>query len=145
MTDVQAALGLHQLPHLDEWIERRAAQWQRYDDELSGLPLSTPPSPTQDMHHARHLYQIEIEPEARLSRDEVLNQLHARKIGAGVHYRGVHLHPYYRDKYALDPRALPIATRMSERTISLPLSPRVTTTDQGDVVASLKQILTGVE
>jgi dTDP-4-amino-4,6-dideoxygalactose transaminase len=145
MTDVQAALGMHQLPHLDEWIERRAEQWRVYDQELSALPLTTPSRPTDRIRHARHLYQVLVDPATEVPRDDVLNGLHTRNVGAGVHYRGVHLHPYYRDKYGLDPDALPVATQISERTLSLPLSPKVTRSDQDDVIESLEQILNAVD
>jgi dTDP-4-amino-4,6-dideoxygalactose transaminase len=142
MTDIQAALGLHQLPRLDEWIDRRAELWERYDTLLSGLPLETPPPPEPDTRHARHLYQVLLAPEAPLTRDVLVEALIARGIGTGVHYRGVHLHPYYRDRYYLAPESLPVATSISERTLSLPLSPKVTGADQDDVVLALRELLT---
>jgi len=141
MTDVQASLGLHQLPMLDAWIERRAELWQRYDALLAGLPLSTPRPPEPDTRHARHLYQVLLDPMTPVSRDELLDGLAARNIGAGVHYRGVHLHPFYRDKYGLEPARFPVAGGISERTLSLPLSPKVTEADQDDVVAALRDVL----
>jgi dTDP-4-amino-4,6-dideoxygalactose transaminase len=58
-----------------------------------------------------------------------------------VHYRGVHLHPFYRDKYDLVPEQFPVATAISDRTLSLPLSPKVTEADQDDVVAALTELL----
>jgi dTDP-4-amino-4,6-dideoxygalactose transaminase len=141
MTDVQAALGLHQLPQLDAWIERRAELWERYDDLLEGLPLETPPPPEPDTRHARHLYQVLVAPDAPLARDELLDGLTARRIGTGVHYRGVHLHPYYRDRYGLKPEDFPVATAISDRTLSLPLSPKVSDADQDDVVSALRDLL----
>jgi dTDP-4-amino-4,6-dideoxygalactose transaminase len=141
MTDVQAAVGMHQLPQLDEWIDRRAELWQRYDAHLDGLPLQTPPPPEPGTRHARHLYQVLLLPEAPLDRDALLDGLAARNIGTGVHYRGVHLHPYYRDKYGLAPEDFPVATEISERTLSLPLSPKVSEADQDDVVAALRELL----
>jgi dTDP-4-amino-4,6-dideoxygalactose transaminase len=141
MTDVQASLGLHQLPLLDGWIERRAELWARYDALLAALPLRTPPSPEPDTKHARHLYQVFLHPDAVVSRDQLLNELTIRNIGTGVHYRGVHLHPFYRDKYGLTPGQFPVATAISDRTVSLPLSPKVSEADQDDVVAALTQLL----
>ena len=141
MTDVQAAVGLHQLQQLDRWIERRAELWERYDDLLAGLPLQLPPSPEPDTRHARHLYQVLLDPEAPLSRDQLLDGLTERRIGTGVHYRGVHLHPFYRDKYGLEPERFPVATTISERTLSLPLSPKVSERDQDDVVEALDELL----
>ena len=141
MTDVQAALGLRQLPRLDAWIDRRAELWDRYDELLAGLPLSTPAPPEPDTRHARHLYQVLIDPDAPIGRDQVLEGLNERRIGSGVHYRGVHLHPYYRDRYGLVPEQFPVASAISERTLSLPLSPKVSHADQDDVVAALTELL----
>jgi dTDP-4-amino-4,6-dideoxygalactose transaminase len=141
MTDVQASLGLHQLPQLDAWIDRRAELWERYDGLLAGLPLQTPPPAEPGTRHARHLYQVLVEPEAPLTRDQLLDGLTARYIGTGVHYRGVHMHPFYRDKYGLRESDFPVATAISNRTLSLPLSPKVTEADQGDVVSALTELL----
>ena len=141
MTDVQAALGLHQLPLLGQWIDRRAELWGRYDELLAGLPLQTPPPADPDTRHARHLYQVTLDPDAPLTRDELLDALTARRIGTGVHYRGVHLHPYYRDRYGLEPEQFPVAAAISERTLSLPLSPKVSDADQDDVVTALVELL----
>jgi dTDP-4-amino-4,6-dideoxygalactose transaminase len=141
MTDVQAALGIHQLGRLDEWIEQRARLWDRYDALLEPLPLQTPPAPDAHTRHARHLYQVLLEPDAGITRDQLLDALTARNIGTGVHYRGVHLHPYYRDTYGLEPSDFPVATSISERTLSLPLSPKVSESDQDDVVCALRDAL----
>lgn len=138
MTDVQAAVGLHQLPQLDQWIERRAELWTLYDNQLEGLPLQLPLPPAPFTRHARHLYQVQIAPDARLSRDDLLAFLTARNIGVGVHYRACHLHPYYGEKYGLRSTQFPIATDISERTLSLPLSVDMTESDVLDVVAALR-------
>jgi dTDP-4-amino-4,6-dideoxygalactose transaminase len=141
MTDVQAAVGLHQLVRLDEWIEQRAQLWERYDALLEALPLQTPPEPEPHTRHARHLYQVLVDPGAPLTRDQLLDALTKRNIGSGVHYLGVHLHPFYRDKYGLKESDFPVATAISERTLSLPLSPKVSEADQDDVVAALAELL----
>jgi dTDP-4-amino-4,6-dideoxygalactose transaminase len=141
MTDIQAALGIHQLPQLDGWIHQRARQWRGYDDLLGDLPLALPPAPDPDMRHARHLYRVEVEPDAPIARDELVASLNSQRIGCGVHYRAVHLHPYYRDRYAIDPASLPVATEMSDRTLSVPLSPNVTESDQLDVARALQRAL----
>ncbi len=142
MTDVQAGLGLHQLARLDRWIERRSELWDRYDALLEGLPLKTPAAPEPDTVHARHLYQVLLDGDAPLTRDALLDDLAARQIGTGVHYRGVHLQPFYREKYGLQPGDFPVANSISERTLSLPLSPKVSERDQDDVVRALTEALT---
>lgn len=136
LTDIQAAIGINQLPRLDHWIDQRAALWERYDELLADLPVGLPPGPAPDTRHARHLYQVLVDP--AISRDHVLAVLTEHKIGTGVHYRGVHLHPYYRERYGLDPDALPVATDISERTLSLPLSPKLTESDLEDVTEALR-------
>jgi dTDP-4-amino-4,6-dideoxygalactose transaminase len=143
MTDVQAAVGLHQLPHLDEWIDERARVWDRYDALLADLPLETPPPPEAGTRHARHLYQVLVGRDAAASRDELMTSLTRRRIGVGVHYRACHLHPYYRDRYGLAPERFPVATDLSNRTLSLPLSPDLTEDDVLDVAAALADGLRG--
>ncbi|MFP5364073.1 MAG: DegT/DnrJ/EryC1/StrS family aminotransferase [Thermoleophilia bacterium] len=141
MTDVQAAVGLHQLPMLDSWIDRRAELWQRYDERLADLPLQRPLAPEAGTRHARHLYTVAVTAAARRSRDELLQALHEARIGAGVHYRAVHLQPYYRDRYEIAPEDLPVATSISQRTLSLPLGPQLGDDDVDDVVDALRRAL----
>jgi dTDP-4-amino-4,6-dideoxygalactose transaminase len=141
MTDIQASLGIHQLPRLDEWIDRRAELWNRYDELLERLAVETPVPPEEGTRHARHLYQVLVEPDIGTTRDELLEALTSRRIGTGVHYRAVHLHPYYRDRFPRDSAALPVATDMSDRTLSLPLSSELTDRDQLDVVGAIAESL----
>lgn len=141
LTDLQAAIGLHQLPRLDRWIKRRGELWSRYDALLSGLPLVTPRPWPSSVHHAHHLYSVLLEDDAPLSRDELMDHLLEQRIGAGVHYLAVHKHPYYRNRYAIANDDLPIADEISKRTISLPLGPNVTDADQDDVVHALHMAL----
>ena len=84
-----------------------------------------------------------VSPEAGIDRDAVVDGLLQRRIGTGVHYRGVHLHPYYASAYHLAPEDLPVASDISARTLSLPLSPALTEADQDDVVEALSAVLTG--
>ena len=58
-----------------------------------------------------------------------------------MHYRGVHLHPYYRDTYGLAPGDFPVSSAISDRTLSLPLAPNVSEADQDDVVVALAELL----
>ena len=67
-----------------------------------------------------------------------MTDLTRRKIGVGVHYRACHLHPYYRDRYGLADDAFPVATDISERTLSLPLAPDMSEDDVLDVVDALR-------
>lgn len=137
MSDVEAAVGIHQLPELDRWIDVREALARRYDELLAGLPLELEPPPRPGSRHARHVYAVRVGPEASAGRDELIESLRAARIGTSIHFKSVHMLTYYRDRYGLEERAFPVATDWSRRTVSLPLHPTMSRQDQDDVVASL--------
>ena len=141
MTDVQAALGIHQLPRLDAWIDARARIWDRYDELLADLPVETPPPPEEGTRHARHLYQVLIGRDAATTRDELMPFLTRRNIGVGVHFRACHLHAYYRERYGLRPEQFPVATDISDRTLSLPFAVDLSNDDLIDVASALRDAL----
>lgn len=142
MMDLQAAIGIHQLPRVGEWLRRREEVWARYDEAFACLPVDTPAPPPADQIHARHLYTLMVDRErAGLSRDAFMGELHARGIGTGCHYVGVHLHPYYRRAFGWGPESFPGATWISERTVSLPLSPFLSDEDVEDVIAAVRGVL----
>jgi dTDP-4-amino-4,6-dideoxygalactose transaminase len=141
MTDLAASIGLHQLPRLEGWVERRAQLAARYDALLAGLPVETPPPVDPRARHSWHLYSVLVSPAAGIGRDHVVDGLLERRIGAGVHYRAVHLHPYYASACGIAPDDLPVATDISHRTLTLPLSPTMTERDQDDVVEALSAVL----
>jgi dTDP-4-amino-4,6-dideoxygalactose transaminase len=143
MMDLQAALGLHQLARVDANLQRRERQWSRYDDALRDLPLTLPAVPAPTLRHARHLYTVRIEPDAPLSRDGLLQALHDERIGAGVHYRAIHEHSYYRARFGYRSEDLPVAHDIGARTLSLPLGPARTAQEQERVIEALHRRLAG--
>jgi dTDP-4-amino-4,6-dideoxygalactose transaminase len=141
MTDLAASLGLVQLPKLPAWLKRREELWWRYDEAFAGLPLSTPAPPAPDTVHARHLYTVLIDKKAPFGRDEFMAQMHERQIGTGVHYRALHTHPYYRDRWAFRPGQFPNAYDIGERTVSLPLTPKLTDTEVDRIIQTVCDLL----
>ncbi|MGH2662616.1 MAG: DegT/DnrJ/EryC1/StrS family aminotransferase [Actinomycetota bacterium] len=143
MTDIQASIGLHQLERLQAGLETREKIWHRYDDAFRDLPILLPEPPSPDMAHARHLYTLLVDLE-RLSvgRDQVLDALQAENIGCGVHYRAVHLHPFYRETLQLAPGDLPNASWISDRILSIPLSAKLTDQDVDDTIGAVVKVLT---
>lgn len=142
LTDLQAAIGLSQLPHIEEWLLRREAIWKRYDEAFADLPVGRPAPVTDDIRHARHLYALQIDrDECGLDRDTFMAAMHARNIGTGVHYIAAHLHAFYRDALGYSPCDLPNATWISERTVSIPLSPHLTDDDVEDVIAAVRHVV----
>lgn len=142
MMDLQAAIGLHQLPRLDKQLKRREEIWTYYNDSFVGLPLTVPTEPEQNTIHARHLYTILVDLDrVTADRDTIQQELYRQNIGTGIHYVALHLHPFYRDTYGLKCGDFPNAEYISERTISLPLSPKLTDQDVKDVVEATRRVL----
>jgi dTDP-4-amino-4,6-dideoxygalactose transaminase len=144
MMDLQAALGVHQLARAEANLERREEIWRRYDEAFAELPLRTPIAAEPGTRHARHLYTVLLDLERlNCTRDEVLLDLHRQNIGTGVHYRALHLHPYYRETGGYERGDFPSAEWISDRTVSLPLSPKLTDEDVEDVIDAVGRTLGG--
>lgn len=142
MTDVQAALGLHQLPRLDRQVVRRNEIWRRYDDAFADLPVRTPAPAEPDATHARHLYTLLVSEEDGVPpRDEVLQALHERGVGTGVHYTALHLHPYYRETLGYREGMYPNAEAIGRTTLSLPLSAKLTDEEVDRVMGAVREVL----
>ena len=142
MTDVQASMGLHQLRRVDALHSRREAVWMRYQEAFKTLPVERPPDQDKGTLHAYHLYTLLIDrKKCGVDRDTFLNKLHKLNIGAGVHYVAVHLQPYYMESFGMKRGMFPHAEFVSDRTVSLPLSARLTDQDVGDVIAAVREIL----
>jgi dTDP-4-amino-4,6-dideoxygalactose transaminase len=144
LTDLQAAIGLHQLARVEANLGRRNEIWARYDEAFADLPVFVPAPQEPGTRHARHLYTLMLDLD-RLSidRDAFQAELHRRRIGTGIHYRALHLHAYYRDTYGYGRGDLPNAEWISDRTISLPLSPKLSDDDVDDVISAVTSILEG--
>jgi dTDP-4-amino-4,6-dideoxygalactose transaminase len=123
MMDIQAAIGLHQLARLHRMHQRRATICARYDAGLTNLPLRLPAQPGEGSVHARHLYPVLLdETAAGISRDEFSNRLRDRGISTSIHFRPVHLHPYYQERFGFTRGMFPVAESVYDSTLSLPLS-----------------------
>ncbi len=142
MMDIQAALGLHQLPQLDGFIARRTELAQRYQQLLADWPQWTlPGTPGFDHRHAWHLYTPLINRDAAaMDRDAFMAGMKERNIGTGLHYRAVHLYPYYREHYGFRPGDFPHAESAGDRIVSLPLFPAMTDADQDRVIAAMQDL-----
>ncbi|GAC1401732.1 MAG: DegT/DnrJ/EryC1/StrS family aminotransferase [Candidatus Velthaea sp.] len=142
MFDLLAALGIAQLPKLEAWWERRRGLWLRYDELLAGIAAVRAVPVSMPGRHAHHLYVVELnEALAGLSRDAVMDGMQKRNVGVGIHYYGMHLQPYYMERYGLDETSLPVATHASKSMLTLPLYPLMEQTDVESVVAALRQTL----
>jgi dTDP-4-amino-4,6-dideoxygalactose transaminase len=142
MMDIQAALGLHQLKQLDSFIKRRTVLALRYQKVLGDWPQWTiTRAPAYQHLHAWHLYAPLINPDAaKMDRDAFMQGMKERNIGTGLHYRAVHLYPYYRDQFGFKRGDFPNAETISDRIVSLPLFPVMTDADQDRVIAVMADL-----
>ena len=141
MTDIAAAIGIHQLRKAWKFQERRAEMAARYDEAFRNLPVTLPPRPKEGDTHAWHLYVIRLTDEAQVARDAFIERMADKAIGCSVHFIPLHLHPYWRDRYGFKPGDFPNALRAYERAVSLPIYPKMTDADQERVIEAVRGIL----
>lgn len=143
MMDIQAAIGIHQLPKLDGFIDRRCEIAEFYNRELADVvELALPAYAPYDQRHAWHLYTplVRIE-KLTIDRDRFMAKLKELNIGTGLHYKAVHHHAWYRENLPQPEGSLPNADYASDRILSLPLFPKMTDEDARDVVEAVKDVI----
>lgn len=142
MMDLQAAIGIHQLPRVDKYWKTRQEIWERYDKAFVDLAIFTPAPVEQANRHAYHLYTLLLDIDnLRITRDEFLNEMTKRNIGVGVHYIALHLHSYYEKMFTYKRDGFPAAEWISERTVSIPLSVKLSDEDVEDVIQAVKEVI----
>jgi len=142
MSDIQAAMLLAQLGKMERFAARRAEIVKAYDEAFAEIPEVKPLCRKPDRIHAHHIYVVLLKTESlAISRDRFLAAMQAENIGVAVHFRALHLHPYYRNKYGFQPGDFPNAEYASERIMSLPLYPSLSDTDVEVVVEAVKKVI----
>lgn len=128
MTDVQAALGISQLERLEEYINRRHEVASHYVKNLN-LPLEQFQSQSMQSLSAYHLFVLRIRSDTRENfRNFIYDFMRTKNIGVNVHYRAVHLQPYYKN-LGFAHGDFPQAERYSEEALTLPLHPKLSLYD----------------
>jgi dTDP-4-amino-4,6-dideoxygalactose transaminase len=139
LTDVQSALGVHQLRKLPRFNARRAEIAAFYGRELAGLReegLELPGAAPYGHTHPWHLFTV-LAPR----RAPFMDRLKELGIGTGLHFEAVHLHTFYRERFGFRAGMLPVAEEVCSRIVSLPLFPAMTDGDAADVVEAVRQVV----
>lgn len=140
MDNLQAALLQGQLARIEElWLKRDFIA-SKYETAFAGIKELGLLKPLPGLKHARHLFTIQA-PEGM--RDAILYALQGRDIGVAVNYRAIHLLNYYRKTFGFKEGDFPIAEEIGNRTVSIPLYPKLTDAESDYVIAGVKEELRG--
>ena len=142
LTDVAAAIGIHQLQRADA-MHRKRAQWAAlYSSLLAEVDEMILPRQRPDRIHSWHLYVLRLKLDRlKIDRSSVIDELKQAGITTSVHWLPLHMHPYYRDKYGYAPNDLPVAASLYPEIITLPLFPDMTEEQIGYVSQTLKTVI----
>ena len=142
MTDIQAAMGIHQLKKLDEFITRRQEIAAQYDAAFSEIPEITTPDRHTERDHIHHIYPIQIDVDRlRINRSEFIDQLRQCNIGCSVHFIPVHLHPFYQERFGYKPGDFPGAEAIYRKVLSLPIYPRLEEEEVEYIIHVVKELV----
>lgn len=144
MMDLVAAIGINQLERVDDNWAKRKDIWHKYIDSFENLPLYLPPKQVHRGKHGHHLFTVQLDLDSmNVDRDFILNALISEGIGTGIHYKAIHEHPYYNKFNWKDGEGkdFPNSRWISERTISLPMSSKLSDKDVEDVITAVTKII----
>jgi hypothetical protein len=143
LSDVAAALGNAQLPHLDAWCRAREALARHYFECLAGDDLLTPERlpPRDNPGHSWNMFTALLPLEAiGMSRKQFVEAMGKEAIAIGISYEAIHLTTYFRKK-GFRPGQFPVSERIARETVSLPLVPDMTQADVERVCAAMGRVL----
>lgn len=127
LSDIQSAIGIHQLRKLERFTAQRARIARRYNEAFADMPELELPADDDSCRHAWHLYALRLNlGQLNIDRDEFIRQLRAKNIGTSVHFIPIPLHTYFAPFASLPHNQCPNAMQVYPRLISLPLYPAMT-------------------
>jgi dTDP-4-amino-4,6-dideoxygalactose transaminase len=141
LTDIAAAIGIHQLARAEEMRQRRDHVANYYFENLADVAEIELPQEDTDRIHAWHLFPIRLRLEQlSIDRNGFVEELRKAGVGCSVHWRPLHLHAYYKETFGWRPEDLPVATALWERLVSLPIFPGMRHDELEYVTATVKRI-----
>ena len=135
-TDINASLGLVQLQKQDMLYKKRAKIAQTYNEAFKNNNRIIPLFVKADRESSWHLYVIKIK-----NRDEVIEKLKEQGVGCSVHFIPVHKQPYYRERYGYKDENFPVANRIFEQSLSLPIFPDMSEQEIAYVIKKVQEIV----
>jgi perosamine synthetase len=142
MTDIAAAIGIHQLARRNDFWEQRQWVAEQYDAAFADLPEVQTPTTELNVQNSWHLYVIRLVLEdLAISRNDFITHLNEAGIGTSVHYLPLHMHPMYRERFGYAREDLPKAASLFDRIISLPIHPAMSQEDVDHVTQTVRQLV----
>lgn len=142
LTDIASALGLHQLRRAEELRQKREQLAARFREGLGELNEIELPPLVENRIHSWHLFPLRLRlDKLSIDRNQFIDQLKSHGVGCSVHWRPLHLHPYYHENFGWEADHLPIATATWQRLVSLPLFPDMTDEEFQHVVETVRNLL----
>ena len=143
LTDIAAAIGIHQLGRAETMRRERESIALRYSEALAAVAeIELPPSADNRKNlDSWHLFAIKLRlKRLKINRDAFMNELKSSGVGCSVHWRPLHLHPYYQKTFGWRAKDFPIATAQWKRLISLPIYPGMNEGEIEHVINTVKRI-----
>jgi perosamine synthetase len=134
ITDFQAALGLSQLKKIDVLKARRREIVNYYNEHFSGIEELIPPYEDVNVESNFHIYTLQVRDNPKFDRYDLFSHLKSLNYSPMVHYIPVHLLSYYRKSFGYKRGDFPVAEKIYERIVSIPLYPSLTDEEVEKVV-----------
>jgi len=142
MSDLNASIGLHQIKKVERFMTLRKKYVSMYDRAFADVAELETPVVRDYATHAHHIYVVSLRLEClTIDRDGFLDAIQSAGIGVALHYVALHLQPYYVKNFNTKPQDFPIASNYSERVISLPLYPKMSSADVERVIGTVKDLI----
>jgi perosamine synthetase len=142
LSDLQSALGIHQLRKLDRFVEKRTRYAEMYQEAFAGVEELETPKPSRLGRHSWHLYALRLNLDyLKIDRSRFMNELRARNIGASVHFIPIQLHPFFKEWAHSPENDCPRSMEIYPRLISIPLYPAMAEEEVHYVAYSVKEIV----
>ncbi len=143
MSEIHAAIGVEQVKKLPGFLVKRAENHRALSESLRGVDgIATLPAPMGRLTSCHYCLSIVLDDDLASKRPAIMDALTARGIGSSVYYpQPVPRMRYYREKYGYDPACFPVAARLSDQSIALPVGPHLSRAEMNEIATEFRRIV----
>jgi dTDP-4-amino-4,6-dideoxygalactose transaminase len=135
LSDVHAAIGLAQMGRIEEIVKGRRRAASQLTERVRGIGGVRPPIEPVGIAHTFQSYVVLLDDD--IDRDEVIRRMRHRDVETTLGTYGMHLQPYFRERFGIEDASLPHTTRAHHQALTLPLYPQL----QGDDLDTIADAL----